>query len=157
VSMILILLGILAGVTTTVSGFGGGLILLVPLSLLWDPVTALTVTSMGLLVGSAHRILLFRGAISGRVARPLLLGAVPGSVAGALVAVSLPAMALQVLILAMVVFALFRRVVLARWRIPARAIAPSGLVIGAVGATSGGIGPLLGSLLLSAGLSGDAY
>ena len=50
--MLLAALGIAAGLITTVSGFGGGMLLVSVLALVWDPLSALTVTSVALLIGN---------------------------------------------------------------------------------------------------------
>ncbi len=155
--MLLILLGIIAGSLTTIAGFGGGLFLVVVLSLQWGPLAALSVTSLALLVGNGHRLYLFWRHVDRPVAGPLVLGLLPGSVAGAYLAVGLPASVLHLLILSMTLLALVRLWTRAAWRFPSRALGPSGVVIGAIGATSGGAGLLAGPMLLSSGLSGDRY
>ncbi len=155
--MLLVALGVTAGLITTVSGFGGGMVLVSALALLWDPLTALTVSSLALLVGNAQRLYMFRRGIRPRVAAPLVLGAVPGSLVGALVAGSLPPLVLQASILGVTGLALWRAISGTTWAFPIRALGPAAAAIGALAAMSGGGGFLLGPLLLSAGIMGDTY
>ena len=89
--LLVIAFGLLAGIITTVTGLGGGLLLVIVLAVVFDPVTALSGTAMGLLVGNAHRVVLYRKELSGSTALPVVLGAVPGAVAAGLVVAWLPA------------------------------------------------------------------
>ena len=155
--MLLALLGVAAGLITTVSGFGGGMMLVSALALLWDPLTALTVSSLALLVGNAQRLFMFRRSVRLRVAAPLVFGAVPGSLLGALVAGSLPPLFLQIAILGVTGLALWRAVSRTTWVFPMRALGPSAAAIGALAAMSGGGGFLLGPMMLSAGIIGETY
>ncbi len=155
--VLLFVLGLSAGVLTTVAGLGGGLLLLLGLSLLWDPITALAVTTPALLVGNLHRGWVFRDRVDWTVARSFALGAVPGAALGALAAVSVPPLAVNVLMLLVTALCLGRALGLFDLRAPARAIAPAGFVIGGLTGTAGGAGVLTGPLFLSAGLVGDAY
>ena len=152
-----LLLAIAAGVLTTVAGVGGGQVLLLGLAWMWDPRTALTVTGPALLLGNAHRLVLFRAHLQPRLVLPYVLGALPGSLLGGALAVQVPRSALE---LAMVLMAsLAAAKVLFGWKLtaPPGALAPGGLLVGAVAATGGGAGLLGGPLLLSAGLSGRRY
>ena len=91
----LVVLGVLAGGLTTVAGMGGGVMLVLALSLVASPVEALAITSPALLVGNLHRVAVGRRAIDRAVARPFVLGALPGSLLGGLVAVAVPPALLQ--------------------------------------------------------------
>ncbi|MCB9677441.1 MAG: TSUP family transporter [Alphaproteobacteria bacterium] len=152
-----LLLGIAAGALTTVSGLGGGQLLLLGLAALWDPRAALTVTGPALLVGNVHRLALFRGHLDGRVVRPYVLGALPGSLLGGLAAVSVPEGVLHVAMLGMAGLAALRAATGARFTAPPGALGPGGAVVGALAATGGGAGLIGGPLLLSAGLTGPGY
>lgn len=155
--MVLVLLGIAAGMLTTISGFGGGMMLVAALAVVWDPIAALTVTSIALLVGNGQRMWMYRRTVSVRVAAPLLLGALPGSLAGATLAVAIPPTAVQVAILATTLLALGRGVFGWTFTPPRRALFLSGAVIGAIAATTGGAGVLIGPLILATGVTGDRY
>ena len=155
--LILVVLSLLAGAITTVAGMGGGLVLLLGLSFVLDPLVALMTTGPALLVGNLHRIALYREHVQRPLALRLVLGAAPGALIGGLVAVALPETLLRG---AMVVLALLATAKVALgWRFtpPAGALVPGGAAIGFVTATSGGGGLISGPLLLASGLSGRPY
>src|SRR5262245_42214921 len=97
------LLGVAAGALTTPAGQGGGLFLLLACAALVGPHAALAVTSPALVLGNAHRTVLFRSAISWPVALRMTAGGIPGSFVGGLVATAMPPWALQALLVAMTV------------------------------------------------------
>lgn len=150
-------LGLAAGVVTTVAGLGGGLLLLLGLSLLWDPVTALAVTTPALLAGNLHRIWLYREWVAWPTVKAFALGAVPGGALGALAAVSVPQVFVSVLMLAVTALSLARAFGKLELAAPPRAITPAGFVIGGLTGSAGGAAVLTGPLFLSVGLVGEAY
>lgn len=154
---LLLLLGVLAGVLTTVTGMGGGVLLLLALSLLGSPAEALAVTSPALLVGNAHRLLLFWRDVDRPVGGALALGALPGSVLGGLLTVALPELALQAILVLATALALTRALGLWTYHPPAAALVPAGFAVGAVAATTGSAGLLVGPLVLASGLAGARY
>lgn len=154
---LLLLLGVLSGALTTVTGMGGGVLLLLVLSLLTSPAEALAITSPALLVGNAHRLVTHRRDVDRRVGGALALGALPGSVLGGLLTVALPAHVLQAILALATALALTRALGLWRCRAPVAALAPAGFGVGALAATTGSAGLLVGPLVLSAGLSGARY
>lgn len=153
-----IALGFIAGLWTTIAGLGGGMILLFSLALWWgDPVAALAVTAPALLLGNAHRLALFRRDVDRAIGGPLVLGVLPGALVGGLIAVSVPPRVLQVAMGCIALVACARALGAFDWR-PGRAtLLPVGSAIGAVGATTGGAGVLVGPVLLSSGLHGERY
>ena len=153
----LVPLGLLAGVLTTVAGMGGGMMLVVVLSLAWDPRIALATTAPALLLGNAHRAFLYRTRVAPQIARPFALGAVPGSFLGGLAVVALPATLIQAVLVLMTLLAFARAAGLFRWEPSAAQLVPAGAFIGATAATGGGAGLLTGPLFLSAGLRGESY
>ena len=155
--LILATLGMLAGLITTLSGFGGGLLLVTALALLWDPLTALTLSSLALLVGNAQRLWLFRSDWDGNLAIPVVAGAIPGALIGALLATKAPSWILQVAIVAMTTVATLRLIAPTRIVVQKRFLGPGACGVGLLSATTGGGGFLLGPLLLSAGISGGRY
>ncbi len=155
--LLLATLGLLAGLITTLSGFGGGLLLVTALALLWDPLTALTLSSLALLFGNAQRLWLFRRDWDRRLALPVVVGAIPGALAGALLATKAPTWILQVAIVAMTFIALLRLVAPSRITLPTSLLGPGACGVGLLSATTGGGGFLLGPLLLSTGISGGRY
>ena len=75
-------LGVLAGILTTVAGLGGGMVLMLALSLLTSPTVALAATAPALLAGNLHRSVMFRGQVDRRVATSFAAGAFPGALPG---------------------------------------------------------------------------
>ena len=151
------ILGIIAGFLTTTSGMGGGLLLVVALSAVWGPHVALPTTALALLVGNLHRLALFRGHLRVEVARPFLLGLVPGSILGSLLIAGMPSAFIHLVMLGLAAFALMRALLGWRWRIPRAALAPAGGAVGVMAGTSGGAAVLTCPILLASGLSGDEY
>ena len=151
------ILGIIAGFLTTTSGMGGGLLLVVALSAVWGPHVALPTTALALLVGNLHRLALFRGHLRVEVARPFLLGLVPGSILGSLLLAGMPSALIHVVMLGLAALALMRALLGWRWRIPRAALAPAGGAVGVMAGTSGGAAVLTAPVLLASGLSGDEY
>ena len=80
----------LAQPTVLATDLGGGMLAILVLSLLYDPKVALTVTAPALLVGNAHRLYLNRRVVNWAIARRIIVGALPGSIVGGLVAMRLP-------------------------------------------------------------------
>lgn len=154
---LLVPLGIVAGVLTTVAGMGGGMLLVLSLSVVWGPLPALSVTAPALIVGNAHRAVSYRASIARELAIPFAVGAVPGSLVGGLLAVALPAWALDAILLGTTALALLRTAGLWEWRPRAAHIVPAGAGIGALAATSGGAGMLVCPLFMAAGLRGERY
>lgn len=152
-----LVLGAIAGVITTVTGMGGGLVLTLGLSLVHGPLVALAITGPGLLVGNLHRGWLYRSHVVRSTAARFVLGAVPGALIGGLVATGLPPGLLQGALVLLASVASGKVLLGWRWRPPAMAIAPVAAVAGFVTATSGGGGLIAGPTLLSTGLSGRDY
>lgn len=155
--LLLLGLGLGAGVLTTLAGLGGGLLLLLCLSALWGPAAALAATSPALLAGNLHRSLLYRRSIDWRLAKSFVLGAFPGALAGGLVAASVPAVVLTSLMAGTTLVSLGRTLGLLRFDVPVCAVAPAGVAIGGLTGSSGGAGVLTAPLFLSSGLTGEAY
>lgn len=153
----LVVLGVLAGGLTTVAGMGGGVMLVLALSLVASPVEALAITSPALLIGNLHRVAVGRRAIDRAVARPFVLGALPGSLLGGLVAVAVPPALLQALLLLTTAMALARALGWWSFRPRAAALVPAGAAIGAAAATTGSAGLLVAPLIHAAGLTGARY
>lgn len=150
-------LAVFAGLLTTVAGVGGGAVLLLSLSVLWDPWRALATTAPALLIGNMHRASLFRAGIDWRTAGAVLIGALPTSLIGGLFVDAVPAGVLYGAMGAMVGLALLRHFGWLRVTVPARAMTPAGVGIGFFTAGAGGGGVLVAPLLLAAGLSGSTY
>jgi uncharacterized membrane protein YfcA len=155
--MTLALLGILAGVLTTLAGQGGGLFLLVGCSAIIGPHAALAVTAPALLFGNLHRAALLWRSIDRRVAAKIIAGALPGAIAGGLVAGIMPPIALKVTMVALTLIVIAKATGKLVFTVPGRALAPAGFVIGGMTGTAGGAGVLIAPLLLAWGLTGSAF
>jgi len=149
--------GVLAGVLTTMAGLGGGILLLLGLSLAWGPVVALAVTAPAMLLGNLHRLWLLRAELDRPIAKAFAWGAVPGGFVGGLMAAWMPEAVLRWLMVLMTAFAMGRALGLYTWRPRAAAMAPAGAGIGMISATAGGAGLLVGPLFMAAGLQGKRF
>jgi len=150
-------LGLGAGVLTTLAGQGGGLVLLLACSTIVGPHAALALTAPALLLGNLHRATLLRSSIDRPIAARVIAGALPGAVAGGLVAGITPAWALRTLLVLMTGLAVAKAVGLIRFEVPRAALAPAGFFVGGMTGTSGGAGVLFAPMLLSTGLRGRAF
>ncbi len=155
--MILLVLGLVAGVLTTVAGMGGGLLLIAAIGLLRGPHEALAMTSPALLLSNAHRAWLFRRDVDRRIARSFALGAVPGALLGGLFVPQLPPLALSIVLSSATALTLAKVLGFVRFSPSKKAIGSGGFGIGVLTATAGGAGVLTSPLFLSAGLAGAAY
>jgi hypothetical protein len=151
------LFGLLAGLFTTLAGLGGGILLLLGLSVVWGPAAALASTAPAMLVGNMHRLWMMRAEVDRPIAKAFAWGAVPGSFVGGLLAAWMPEGVLRWLMLGMTAAAVGRAFDLWSWRPRASAMGPAGAGIGALSATAGGAGLLVGPLLMAAGLSGKRF
>jgi uncharacterized membrane protein YfcA len=150
-------LGLGAGVVTTIAGQGGGLLLLLACSAIVGPHAALAITAPALLFGNLHRSVLLRTQVDRRVAGRMILGAVPGALAGGLLAGVMPAWGLRSLLVVTTALAVAKAIGLIRFRVPAAALTPAGAVVGVLTGTAGGAGVLFAPVLLSSGLSGRTF
>jgi len=155
--LLLAALGLIAGVLTTIAGMGGGLFLVAVLTVLHGPHLALTLTTPALFVSNGHRAYMFRRDIDRRVAGMVALGAIPGAMVGGLVLPALPPLVVTSLLVAVTVVALLRAWGFIKLKLRARSLAAAGAAVGALAATSGGAGLLVGPIVLSTGLTGLSY
>ena len=150
-------LGVLAGVLTTLAGQGGGLFLLLACSALLGPHAALAVTAPALLFGNLHRAVLYRRVIDRSIALRMIAGALPGAFVGGLLAGATPSWLLNGIMVVLTALALARAAKLLVFRVPDAALAPSAFGVGAMTGTAGGAGVLLSPILLATGLTGRAF
>lgn len=147
--------GLLAGALTTVATLGGGMFLVVALTLVLGPHAALILTAPALLVGNLHRAWVYRAELDRRIALSFALGALPGAALGGVVAARLPEGVLTALIVVSALVALARATGHLRFEPPRWALGPVGAGIAILGASSGGSG-LLPPVLMAAGLRAKA-
>lgn len=150
-------LGIGAGLINTISGFGGGLLLTLMLAPVLGPASALVVTAPALAVGHLHRALGYREHIDRAVARRFILGAVPGAIAGSLLAASVPESVLAFALLLSTGLAIAQALGWIPSTLGRRALLPGAMGIGLLAGSCGGGGVLLPPTLMSAGVSGRRF
>jgi uncharacterized protein len=176
----LIPIGLLAGILTTVTGVGGGMVALSLLSLVMAPAVALAISAAAFAIGNAHRAVLFARSIDRRVTARFGAGLAVGAVGGALIVPFVPTAILRLALVAVAVVSLAKAAgsMFSRWlhaarspllaeprataapvaRVwPAHQLIGAGAVVGAIGAGAGGAGVLVSPILLSTGLRRDAY
>lgn len=154
---LLFALGVASGALTTVAGLGGGILLLLSLSLVWGPTAALATTAPALLLSNLHRLWMFRRDLNKRVSFSFVAGALPGSFLGGMLAARVPEAVLTWLLVAMTALAVTRALGLWKWEPRPSVLLPAGAGIGVLTGTSGGAGVLVAPLLLASGLTGSAY
>lgn len=155
--IVLIPMGFIAGLLTTVAGMGGGMLLLLALSAARGIHEALAITAPALLVSNLHRAVLYRREFSVKVAGAFSLGAVPGGIFGGIIVPSIPTWFLNTTLVALTLVAIARARGWFSWSPSPRALVPAGFGIGMLTATAGGAGLLVGPLFLASGLRGTAY
>ncbi|HRG98150.1 MAG TPA: TSUP family transporter [Polyangiaceae bacterium] len=154
---LLVPLGFVAGVVTTLAGQGGGLLLVLALSAVVGPHGALALTTPALLFGNMHRAWLCRRLVAHRTAATLVVGVVPGAYVGGRFAGAAPAWLLSGALVLVTGLAVAKAAGWLKADVPTKALAPAGAAIGALAGTSGGAGLLLGPLVHSTGLRGAAF
>ncbi len=150
-------LGLVAGALTTLTGQGGGLLLLLALSPVVGPHAALALTTPALLFGNAHRAFLYRREAAYGVAARVVAGALPGAFVGGLLVSRAPGWIIHVVLVALTLLAVARALGKVNVRVPTWSLPIAGFVVGALTGTAGGAGVLVAPLLLTAGLSGGAF
>lgn len=155
--LFLVVLGLGAGLLTTVGGVGGGVVLILVLSLLLGTSDALVVSAIALLGGNLHRVAMFRKSIDRRVAAAFVAGAGPGSLLGGFSLVLVSPTVVRAAMTALTFVAVARSVAKVRFRAPTFALPPLGFGVGLATATAGGGGLLAAPVLLSAGIRGATY
>lgn len=156
-AVLLVALGIVAGILTTVAGQGGGLMLLLAASALSGPHAALAMTTPALLLGNLHRAILFRRSIDRAVATRLVAGAVPGALLGGFAAGAAPPWLLQIVLVGVTALAVAKAAGKIAFAVPRGALLPAGFALGAMTGSAGGAGVLNAPILLAVGLRGAAF
>ncbi len=139
------------------AGAGGGLLLLLALSVVWEPARALAVTAPALLLGNVHRAVSLRGAADHEVAKTFAVGAFPAGLLGGLLAGVIPGAVVQWLLVVMTAASLVRALLRLRIQVPRGALFGGGAGIGLLTGATGGAGMLVSPLLLARGLVADRY
>lgn len=155
--LVVVALGTLAGLVTTVAGLGGGVLLVLALSLVMPAPAALAVTTPALFLGNAHRAAMFRRAIDRDAVLRFGAVALPASVAGGLFLHVLPELALRVVLAAVAALSVVQLVAKLELRFSRAYLGPAGLGVGLLTGASGGAGVLVTPTLLGVGLTGEAF
>jgi len=155
--VLLVLAAILAGTLTTISGFGGGVLLLLAVTAAEGARPALAISALALLVANAHRLWMYRAHIGARVTAPILIGIVPGSFVGAYLATAIPDPVVHAIMLAVVALSLARAWFGWAWKPSRRALTSSAAIVGVLAGGAGGAGFLIGPVILAAGERGRRY
>ena len=155
--LLLVAVAVFAGALTTISGFGGGILLLLAVTAIEGAKPALAATALALLVANVHRIWLYRRDVGARVTVPLLVGLVPGSLVGGLVAAAIPEALVHAAMLGLVSLSLARVWFDWEWTLGGHTLRFSGFVVGILAGAAGGAGVLVGPIVLAAGLAGRRY
>jgi uncharacterized membrane protein YfcA len=155
--LVVVVLGALAGLVTTVAGLGGGVLLVLALSLVMPPSAALAVTTPALFLGNAHRAAMFRRAIDRDAVARFGVVALPASLAGGLFLHALPELALRLVLAAVAALSIVQLVAKLELRFSRAYLPPVGLGVGLLTGASGGAGVLVSPTLLGVGLTGEAF
>lgn len=150
-------MGLMAGLTTTVAGAGGGVMLMVALSAWYgDPIRGLAVATPALLTGNLHRALLYRKDFAPEIGWNWAGWSLVGALIGGFLILELPPLVIQLAMVLSAFAAVANQVVGPRFTLPSRLLGPAGLAVG-LASTAGGAGVLANPVLLSAGLRGGTY
>ena len=151
------LLALLAGTITTLAGMGGGMVMVLGLSLTRPVGEALIITTLPLLVGNLHRIRLYRHDLDRPDAWRYAAGGAIGALVGAHIAVALPEVLLRAGIAILALVGVAKLMSDTPWRLPPTWVGPGSVVVGLASATVGGGGVIAGPMLLGRGHTGTAY
>jgi uncharacterized membrane protein YfcA len=154
---VLIALGSILGVVTTIAGLGGGL-LIICVAAWFGPRAALSITAPALMVGHAHRVWLLRRELELRVVAPFVVSLSLVALAGSLLVVNLDESLLRLLLIPLSLVAiveLSRRRELEPRAPDRRWLIPGGVGVGVMLAGGGGGGVIAAPVLRRAGLRGD--
>ena len=156
--LLLLVAGWLAATVSGAAGFGGALLLLPVLAYVVGAKEAVPVLTLAQLLGNLSRAGFGRRDIRRRPALAFSLGAVPASVVGSRLFVSLPPGVVQRLIgVFLLAVVALRHTPLGGRRMPGILLAPAGVVVGFLSAIAGSAGPLGAVVFLNLQLPARAY
>ncbi len=150
-------LAFMTAVFHSVVGVAGGLLLAIGLAPILGVQAVVPVVAVAIMISNSTRVWVFRRAIDWRIYRAVMVTALPGIVAGALLYSTLPVAAIAVVLGCFLVLVVPLRRLLARLevRVGPRGLAAAGCGFGFVSGTVIGAGLLLVPFLLGAGLAGE--
>lgn len=151
------LLALLAGALTTTAGMGGGMVMVLGLSVTRPVGEALLITTIPLLVGNMHRIRLYASELHRPDALRYAIGGSLGAAVGSQVAAELPDEVLRIGIACIAIMAAIKLTSDAPWVFPASWVGAGSVAVGMISATVGGGGILAGPMMLGRGHTGARY
>ncbi len=153
--------GFVAGMISSVIGFGGGIILIASLSTLTSPQEAIALTAPAVLLGNLHRVWLFRADLDIRALTRFIYGAVPATLAGSLLLPYLPEDGLRLAMGLFILVFVARELLQSHPTVGTSSkpwlLVAGGFANGAAASTIGGGGPLSAPLLAAFGLVRGAF
>ena len=156
--LLLLLASWLAATLSGAAGFGGALVLLPVLSATIDVKAAVPVLTIAQIAGNTSRVWFGRREIRWRPTTYFLAGAIPASLAGSTLFVSLPARPVLVALGALLVgVVLLRRLGITRFDFGERGLLVGGILTGFISGVAGSDGPLGAAFFLGLNLPPVAY
>ena len=156
--LLLLICGWAAAMVSGAAGFGGALLLLPVLTFVVGAKAAVPILTVAQLLGNSSRAAFGWRDIEWRPALLFSVGAVPASLLGSRLFISMPTelvlRAIGVLLLAVVAL---RHTSLAQRRMPEGLLAPAGAAVGLVSGIAGSAGPLGAAVFLGLKLEPQAY
>lgn len=153
--------GFIAGMISSVVGFGGGIFLIASMSTLTSPQEAIALTAPAVLFGNLHRVWLFRTDLDRSVLTSFLYGAVPATLVGSVLLPYLPENGLRLTMGAFLLLFVIRETLPLRPSVgrssSPRLLIAGGFANGAAASTIGGGGPLSAPFLSAFGLVRGAF
>ena len=151
------LVAVVAGALTTITGFGGGLVLLLAATAIEGPLPALGATALALLAANAHRVWLYRANVNARITGVMGRGLAAGALLGAWFVSAIPPRAVHAIMVMVVGFGVVHACARWQWRPRPRTLSISAALVGVLASGAGGAGFLIGPLVLATGLAGRDY
>jgi len=156
--LLLLICGWAAAMVSGAAGFGGALLLLPVLTFVVGAKATVPILTVAQLLGNSSRAAFGWRDIEWRPALLFSVGAVPASLLGSRLFISMPTelvlRAIGVLLLAVVAL---RHTSLAQRRMPEGLLAPAGAAVGLVSGIAGSAGPLGAAVFLGLKLESQAY
>lgn len=155
---VLLFCGWVAATVSGAAGFGGALLLLPVLTLTIGAKAAVPVLAVSQLMGNVSRAAFGWREIRWRPALLFSAGAVPASVIGARLFVGLPpGLILRLIGLCLLIIVIVRHTPVGQMKVPERALAPAGALVGLISSVVGSAGPLGAAVFLGLRLPATAY
>lgn len=158
-SILVITAALVASTLAAVAGFGGAVIMLPVLVLVFGVQDAIPILTISQLLGNLSRVLLNRKELYWPVVKRFSIGAIPTAIIGGIVFATAPAAALtRVLGLFLMLVVFYRHTSLGKQtKMKLGGFLPLGIASGFMSATMGVVGPVAAPFFLAFGLIKGAY